>query len=59
MEETDNPAKCNLLREDYLECLHHRKEVCSHLSLVPYPVSELYGWGPHVYPPPPPAPPPF
>eukprot|EP00192_Tetraselmis_astigmatica_P023475 CAMPEP_0117668854 /NCGR_PEP_ID=MMETSP0804-20121206/11789_1 /TAXON_ID=1074897 /ORGANISM="Tetraselmis astigmatica, Strain CCMP880" /LENGTH=74 /DNA_ID=CAMNT_0005476809 /DNA_START=116 /DNA_END=340 /DNA_ORIENTATION=+ len=26
MEETDNPLKCNLLKEDYLECLHHRKE---------------------------------
>ena len=27
MEDTDNPRKCHLHREDYLECLHHRKEV--------------------------------
>ena len=26
--ETDNPYKCDLLKEDYIECLHHRKEVC-------------------------------
>lgn len=24
---TDNPYKCDLLKEDYIECLHHRKEV--------------------------------
>jgi singapore isolate B (sub-type 7) whole genome shotgun sequence assembly, scaffold_12 len=24
---TDNPYKCDLLKEDYVECLHHRKEV--------------------------------
>ena len=29
MRDTDNPAKCRELRDDYLECLHHRKEVCS------------------------------
>eukprot|EP00873_Tetraselmis_striata_P034514 jgi/Tetstr1/454778/TSEL_041661.t1 len=27
MEETDNPAACRMLREDYMECLHHRKEM--------------------------------
>ena len=27
MRDTDNPAKCRELRDDYLECLHHRKEV--------------------------------
>mmetsp|Transcript_13817 Transcript_13817/g.41768 ORF Transcript_13817/g.41768 Transcript_13817/m.41768 type:complete len:82 (+) Transcript_13817:215-460(+) len=26
MSETDDPAKCRALRDDYLECLHHRKE---------------------------------
>jgi len=26
MEETDNPLKCDALKEDYFECLHHRKE---------------------------------
>ena len=24
---TDDPRKCAALRDDYLECLHHRKEV--------------------------------
>ena len=24
---TDNPYKCDLMKEDYIECLHHRKEV--------------------------------
>ena len=27
MSKTDDPRKCNDYREDYLECLHHRKEV--------------------------------
>ena len=27
MMETDQPSKCADLREDYFECLHHRKEV--------------------------------
>mmetsp|Transcript_8226 Transcript_8226/g.21201 ORF Transcript_8226/g.21201 Transcript_8226/m.21201 type:complete len:169 (-) Transcript_8226:303-809(-) len=27
MVETDKPSKCIDLREDYFECLHHRKEV--------------------------------
>ena len=27
METTDDPRKCFAYREDYLECLHHRKEV--------------------------------
>jgi len=27
MMETDKPSKCAELREDYFECLHHRKEV--------------------------------
>lgn len=27
MSETDNPNKCTDVRDDYLECLHHRKEV--------------------------------
>lgn len=27
MSETDDPAKCRMLRDDYLECLHHRREV--------------------------------
>lgn len=27
MSKTDDPKKCNDFREDYLECLHHRKEV--------------------------------
>ena len=26
MMKTDNPYKCDLLKEDYIECLHHRKE---------------------------------
>lgn len=26
MSETDDPHKCRELRDDYLECLHHRKE---------------------------------
>ncbi|EIE25824.1 fiber protein Fb14 [Coccomyxa subellipsoidea C-169] len=26
MEDTDDPRKCHAYREDYLECLHHRKE---------------------------------
>ena len=26
MSEADTPASCAALREDYLECLHHRKE---------------------------------
>ncbi|KAM7458486.1 hypothetical protein BLSTO_00752 [Blastocystis sp. subtype 1] len=26
MVNTDNPYKCDLLKEDYIECLHHRKE---------------------------------
>ena len=29
MAETDNPNKCIEQREDYFECLHHRKEVQS------------------------------
>ena len=28
MSTTDAPYKCRELRDDYLECLHHRKEVC-------------------------------
>ena len=28
MSDTDDPRKCHSYREDYLECLHHRKEVC-------------------------------
>lgn len=28
MSTTDDPAKCKDLRDDYLECLHHLKEVC-------------------------------
>ena len=27
MKDTDEPKKCRALRDDYLECLHHRKEV--------------------------------
>mmetsp|Transcript_8225 Transcript_8225/g.21200 ORF Transcript_8225/g.21200 Transcript_8225/m.21200 type:complete len:88 (-) Transcript_8225:394-657(-) len=27
MVETDKPSKCIDLREDYFECLHHRKEI--------------------------------
>mmetsp|Transcript_8528 Transcript_8528/g.15767 ORF Transcript_8528/g.15767 Transcript_8528/m.15767 type:complete len:81 (-) Transcript_8528:81-323(-) len=27
MMETDKPSKCAELREDYFECLHHRKEI--------------------------------
>lgn len=27
MSETDDPKKCKDFRDDYLECLHHRKEV--------------------------------
>ena len=27
MSKTDDPMKCRPLRDDYLECLHHRKEV--------------------------------
>ena len=27
MRETDDPRKCKAKRDDYLECLHHRKEV--------------------------------
>lgn len=27
MSKTDDPAKCRALRDDYLECLHHRREV--------------------------------
>lgn len=27
MSNTDAPYKCRELRDDYLECLHHRKEV--------------------------------
>jgi len=27
MRETDDPRKCKERRDDYLECLHHRKEV--------------------------------
>ncbi|QDZ24012.1 hypothetical protein HOP50_12g65520 [Chloropicon primus] len=27
MMETDQPSKCAELREDYFECLHHRKEI--------------------------------
>lgn len=23
----DDPSECNDLREDYFECLHHRKEI--------------------------------
>ena len=29
MSNTDAPYKCRDLRDDYLECLHHRKEVSS------------------------------
>jgi hypothetical protein len=25
--DTDDPRKCKALRDDYLECLHHRKEI--------------------------------
>lgn len=32
MAETDNPNKCIEQREDYFECLHHRKEVRSSLA---------------------------
>ncbi len=34
MEDTDDPRKCHAYREDYLECLHHRKEVIQ-LETVP------------------------
>ena len=27
MAKAKNPKDCVLLREDYLECLHHRKEI--------------------------------
>lgn len=27
MSKTDDPVKCRALRDDYLECLHHRREV--------------------------------
>jgi hypothetical protein len=27
MSKTDDPKKCADYRDDYLECLHHRKEV--------------------------------
>jgi NADH dehydrogenase (ubiquinone) Fe-S protein 5 len=27
MMETDKPSACADLREDYFECLHHRKEI--------------------------------
>ncbi len=27
MSKTDDPKKCKDFRDDYLECLHHRKEV--------------------------------
>lgn len=27
MNDTEDPKKCHSFREDYLECLHHRKEV--------------------------------
>eukprot|EP00690_Seculamonas_sp_ecuadoriensis_P001321 EC814525.1.p5 GENE.EC814525.1~~EC814525.1.p5 ORF type:complete len:75 (-),score=25.12 EC814525.1:356-580(-) len=27
MSDADTPAKCTLQREDYLECLHHKKEL--------------------------------
>lgn len=27
MRETSDPKHCRALRDDYLECLHHRKEV--------------------------------
>ncbi|KAK2076408.1 hypothetical protein QBZ16_000933 [Prototheca wickerhamii] len=33
MSKTDDPRKCNDYREDYLECLHHRKEVRGFLKL--------------------------
>jgi NADH dehydrogenase (ubiquinone) Fe-S protein 5 len=26
MSQTDDPVKCRALRDDYLECLHHRRE---------------------------------
>ena len=29
MKDTDDPRKCKALKDDYLECLHHRKEVCA------------------------------
>mmetsp|Transcript_14342 Transcript_14342/g.17713 ORF Transcript_14342/g.17713 Transcript_14342/m.17713 type:complete len:83 (+) Transcript_14342:154-402(+) len=46
---TENPRDCSLLRDDYFECLHHKKEftrrneVASHLKnqhrgVVPEPV---------------------
>ena len=31
METTDDPKKCFAFREDYLECLHHRKEVSTNV----------------------------
>lgn len=31
MTEAAQPAVCAPMREDYLECLHHRKEVCGRL----------------------------
>jgi NADH dehydrogenase (ubiquinone) Fe-S protein 5 len=27
MSTADDPSECNDLREDYFECLHHRKEI--------------------------------
>mmetsp|Transcript_8515 Transcript_8515/g.9706 ORF Transcript_8515/g.9706 Transcript_8515/m.9706 type:complete len:84 (+) Transcript_8515:264-515(+) len=53
---TENPRECNLLREDYFECLHHKKEftrrneVSRHLKtqhggVVPAPISAVPGEG--------------
>lgn len=38
------PSDCGLLREDYLECLHHSKEVRSYLPLVCSPARPSVGF---------------
>ena len=46
MSDTDNPRKCHSYREDYLECLHHRKEVRRDTCAV-WSASMLTSGGPH------------
>lgn len=36
MADTDDPRKCFEAREDYFECLHHRKEVRQGALRVPH-----------------------
>jgi len=36
MENTDNAKDCSLKREDYFECLHHKKEVRSSRDTIIY-----------------------